>query len=63
MNNNKLASNSNSNTNSTRQIPHHRIDEEETIYKKYELGRKLGQVCNYSWLKFDGFYRFMILKL
>lgn len=42
-NNNKLASNSSSNTNSIRQIPHHRIDEEETIYKKYELGRKLGQ--------------------
>jgi hypothetical protein len=44
-NNNKLASNSSSNTNSIKQIPpHHRIDEEETIYKKYELGRKLGQV-------------------
>ena len=30
--------------NTSRQIPHHRIDDEETIFKKYELGRKLGQV-------------------
>ena len=27
-----------------RQIPHSRIDDEEIIFKKYELGRKLGQV-------------------
>ncbi len=29
---------------SHRQIPHSRIDDEEIIFKKYELGRKLGQV-------------------
>ena len=27
-----------------RQISHSRIDDEEIIFKKYELGRKLGQV-------------------
>ena len=27
-----------------RQIPHSRIDDEEIIFKKYDLGRKLGQV-------------------
>ena len=41
---NRLASNSNSNCNSARQVPHHRIDDEETITKKYDFGKKLGQV-------------------
>jgi hypothetical protein len=27
-----------------RQIPHYRIDDEDVIFKKYELGKKLGQV-------------------
>ena len=27
-----------------RQISHSRIDDEDEIYKKYELGKKLGQV-------------------
>ncbi len=36
---NKLATN-----HTTRQITHHRIEDEDTIYKKYELGKKLGQV-------------------
>lgn len=27
-----------------RQTPHHRIDDEEEIFRKYDLGRKLGQV-------------------
>ena len=45
-------SNNNSNNNfkangSTRQIPHFRIDDEDDIYKKYELGKKLGQVYYY----------------
>lgn len=39
----KLGNSSSSNFKSNRQIPHSRIDDEEQIYKKYELGRKLGQ--------------------
>lgn len=48
--------NSNSNfkaNGSTRQIPHSRIEDEDDIYKKYELGKKLGQV----------FYFFLFLFL
>ena len=40
----KIGNNSNSNFKSNRQIPHSRIDDEESIFKKYELGKKLGQV-------------------
>ncbi|CAF0710394.1 unnamed protein product [Brachionus calyciflorus] len=42
----KYPNNSNSNlkaNGSIRQISHSRIEDEELIYKKYELGRKLGQ--------------------
>jgi hypothetical protein len=27
-----------------RHMPHYRIEDEEDIFKKYELGKKLGQV-------------------
>lgn len=40
----------NSNTNTTRQIPHSRIEDEDSIYKKYELGKKLGQVSRMAYL-------------
>jgi hypothetical protein len=41
----KLGNNSSNNLKSlSRQIPHSRIDDEDMIFKKYELGRKLGQV-------------------
>lgn len=41
--------NNNSNSNFranglARNVAHSRIEDEETIYKKYELGQKLGQV-------------------
>ena len=39
----KLGNGNNSKANH-RQIPHSRIDDEEIIFKKYELGRKLGHV-------------------
>ena len=41
----KLGNNSCNNLRSNpRQIPHSRIDDEDMIFKKYELGKKLGQV-------------------
>jgi hypothetical protein len=40
----KLGNHSMSNSRVNRIIPHSRIDDEDVIYKRYELGRKLGQV-------------------
>ena len=36
--------NSNNSNCQQRNVPHIRIEDEETIFKKYELGKKLGQV-------------------
>ena len=36
--------NSSGNLKASRQIHHSRIEDEEIIYKKYDQGRKLGQV-------------------
>lgn len=45
------------NLTNARHIAHHRIEDEDVIYKKYELGRKLGQVkINFLFFFFYFFY-------
>jgi hypothetical protein len=57
----KIGNNSNSNFKSNRQIPHSRIDDEESIFKKYELGKKLGQVIKIKWYEYQWFFNEKIL--
>jgi hypothetical protein len=43
--------------NHQRNVAHCRIDDEEVIFKKYELGKKLGQVCENGEIVFKCFER------